>query len=213
MAGRDFARLPVGVYRPKAGHTPSAPPPRQTEMQGLISLDIVPIPGTPEFWASLALAGVGAGVLRATAPIRAGMTWVRHPIAKYLSVIHAGTRLGTGARIYLQASKGLRYVNYAAFAMNPLATYHYLKSEEYDKAMIQYFGPVGSVWIYNKFTESSNVKTVQPVVVKPSKKPTRGRGKKPSKMSENQKRRLWRMGLRWCRKHNRYDRCSLRVRR
>lgn len=204
--------IPVGVYRSKAGHTPSSPSQRQTEMQGLISLDIVPRPGTPEFWASLAAAGFGLGALRATAPLRSGMTWVRHPIAKYLSVYQAGTRIGTGARIYLQASKGLRYVNYAAFAMNPLATYHYLRAEEYDKAMIQYFGPVGSVWIYNKFTESSNVKTKQPVVVKTTRKPTRGRGKKPSKMSENQKRRLWRMGLRWCRKHNRYDRCSLRAR-
>lgn len=32
--------------------------------------------------------------------------------------------------------------------------------------------------------------------------------KKPSKMSEAQKKRLWRMGLRWCRKHQRYDRCK-----
>lgn len=212
MAGRDFARLPVGVYRPKLGHTPSAPPQRQTEMQGLISLDIVPRPGTPEFWASLALAGFGLGASRVTAPLRAGMTWVRHPIAKYLSVYQAGTRIGTGAKIYLQASKGLRYVNYVAFAMNPLATYHYMKNDEYDKAMIQYFGPIGSVWIYNKMTESSNGRTIQPSVVKPAKKPQRTSKKKPSKMSSEQKKRLWRMGLRWCKRHNRYDRCSLRAR-
>lgn len=32
--------------------------------------------------------------------------------------------------------------------------------------------------------------------------------KKPSKMSDAQKKRLWRMGLRWCKKHQRYDRCK-----
>ena len=36
--------------------------------------------------------------------------------------------------------------------------------------------------------------------------------KKPSKMSDAQKKRLWRMGLRWCNKHKRYDKCSLRAR-
>ena len=36
---------------------------------------------------------------------------------------------------------------------------------------------------------------------KPSKK-------KPSKMPSAQKKRLWRMGLRWCKKHQRYDRCG-----
>jgi hypothetical protein len=35
--------------------------------------------------------------------------------------------------------------------------------------------------------------------------------KKPSKMSDAQKKRLWRMGLRWCNKHKRYDKCSLRA--
>jgi hypothetical protein len=174
---------------------------------------IVPAPGTPEFWGALALAGVGAGALRATAPLRAGMTWVRHPVAKYLSVYQSGTRLGKASTIYLQASKGLRYVNYVAFAMNPLATYHYLRAEEYDKAMIQYFGPIGSVWIYNKMTESSKGRTVQPSVVKSAKKTPKASKKKPSKMSSEQKKRLWRMGLRWCKKHNRYDRCSLRARK
>lgn len=38
------------------------------------------------------------------------------------------------------------------------------------------------------------------------------RRKTPKKMGNSQKMRLWRMGLRWCKKHNRYDRCSLRER-
>ena len=163
---------------------------------------------------ALAAGGMAVrGAMSATAPVRAGMTWVRHPIAKYLSVYQAGTRVGTAAKIYLQASKGLRYANYAAFAMNPLATYHYMRNEEYDKAMIQYFGPIGSVWVYNKMTESSKGRTIQPSVVKPARKPETTSKKKPSKMSSEQKKRLWRMGLRWCKRHNRYDRCSLRARK
>jgi len=38
------------------------------------------------------------------------------------------------------------------------------------------------------------------------------RKSKPKKMSAKQKKRLWRMGLRWCNKHRRYDKCSLRAR-
>lgn len=175
-------------------------------------------PGTPEFWAALALAGVGGGAYRATAGIRGAMTWVRNPVAKYLSVYRAGTLLGTSAKMYLHTSKGIRYLNYVAFAMNPLATYHYIKSDEYDKAMIQYFGPVGSVWIYNKYTESrgkgggpqartrlrEDTRTRRPGTKRTSKK---------AKIPEKQRMRMWRMGLRWCKQHKRYDRCSLRARR
>lgn len=167
-----------------------------------------PAPGTPEFWGALAVSGVGLGAHRATAPIRGAMTWVRHPVAKYMAVYRSGTALGRGAKVYLQASKGLRYANYVAFAMNPLATYHYLKNDEYDKAMIQYFGPVGSVWVYNKFTES------QRGAARPVKKPIRRKepGRKAGKMPEKQRMRLWRMGLRWCKKHKRYDRCNFKRR-
>lgn len=42
--------------------------------------------------------------------------------------------------------------------------------------------------------------------------PESGKKNKPSKMSNAQKMRLWRMGLRWCKTHGRYDRCSLRER-
>ena len=170
----------------------------------------VPAPGTPEFWAALAVSGLGLGAHRATAPIRGAMTWVRHPVAKYLAVYRSGTALGRGATMYLQASKGLRYANYVAFAMNPLATYHYLKNEEYDKAMIQYFGPIGSVYIYNKFTESRG-KGGGPEARTRLREDTRTR--RPGKMPEKQRMRMWRMGLRWCKQHKRYDRCSLRARR
>ena len=161
---------------------------------------------------TLGYGGLAAGSLAArTAGLRSGMSWVRHPIAKTVQLVYEGQRIGRVATIYLQASRGLRYANYAAFAMNPLATYHYLKGGEYDKAMIQYFGPIGSVWVYNKYQES------QKVSLSSSKRSPQGKKKstkksKPKKMSAKQKKRLWRMGLRWCNKHRRYDKCSLRER-
>ena len=107
----------------------------------------------------------------------------------------------------MAANKAYRYLGYAQFAASPFATIHYLREGEYEKAMIQYFGPIGSVYIYNKFTESQKpgVKPELPRRIRPSRK--------PSEVPKKQKMRLWRMGLRWCRKHGRYDRCSLRARR
>lgn len=177
-----------------------------------------PAPGTKEFWGALMVTGAGLGVARATAPARTAVSWVRNPVAKYLSVYRSGTLLGTSAKVYLQASKGLRYVNYVAFAMNPLATYHYIKNDEYDKAMIQYFGPIGSVYIYNKFTESRGKGGGPQARTRlredtRTRRPGSKRTSKKAKMPEKQRMRLWRMGLRWCKQHKRYDRCSLRARR
>ena len=177
-----------------------------------------PAPGTKEFWGALMVTGAGLGVARATAPLRTALTWVRHPVAKYLSVYRSGTTLGRSAKLYLQASKGLRYANYVAFAMNPLATYHYIRNDEYDKAMIQYFGPIGSVYVYNKFTESRGKGGGSQARMRlredtRTRRPGSKRTSRKAKMPEKQRMRLWRMGLRWCKQHGRYDRCSLRARR
>lgn len=150
----------------------------------------------------LALLPIGR-VMQATAGIRATMTWVRHPVAKYLAVNRSATVLGRGAKAYLQASKGLRYLGYAVIIADPLVTYHYYRKGEYDKAIISHFGPPGAVYIYGKLVSSE--RTTEPMVVQP-------KTKKMTKMPEKQRMRLWRMGLRWCKKHNRYDRCSLRKR-
>jgi hypothetical protein len=83
---------------------------------------------------------------------------------------------------------------------------------EYKEAALQWFGPPGSLLIYERMTskpgQSFRPTTLQPKVVQSKPKP----GKKPSKMPAVQKKRLWRMGLRWCRKHGRYDKCSSRAR-
>jgi hypothetical protein len=164
-------------------------------------------PGRPEFWGLLVLAGGTGYASMASAPVRLAMSYYRSPALTFLSRNAASSMWRTTASSIMAASRAYRYLGYLAFAQSPFATYHYLREGEYEKAMIQYFGPIGSVYIYNKFTGSqkSTVKPEPPRRSRPSRK--------PSEIPKNQKMRLWRMGLRWCRQHGRYDRCSLRARR
>lgn len=206
----------VGVFDPGTGVKEQPPTARQLEMQGIISpsLEIVPKPGSPEFWGALVLAGVGGYAAHVTRPARVVLSWVAHPLANLLSAHGRTAPIRYGAKFYLQASKAYRYSNYVAFAYSPFATFHYLKAGEHEKAMIHYFGPPGSVHIYEKFFEQTeSMDTVAPG--KPIRRlPRKGAPKeKPVKMPQAQRMRLWRMGLRWCKKHNRYDRCSLRARK
>lgn len=191
------------LYRKATGRTPST----MAEAQGAAFQAV-----------GIAAIGIGLGYgapiaarfYGSTAAYRSAMTWIRHPLAKSLVVSRPASLLGRFSQVYLQTSRVYRYVSYVAFAMNPLATFQYLQDGEYEKAMIQYFGPVGSVWVYNKYTGSKGKGT------KPISPATPIRGKKgvgPSKMPPEQKKRLWRLGLRWCRKHRRYDRCPLRARK
>lgn len=172
-------------------------------MQGLITTDIVPRPGTPEFWASLAVAGTGLGVYQQTAKARTVMSWIRHPVANY-AVRQGSPMVARSAQAYLHTSKVIRYTGYTAFLLDPFATVYYTRRGEYDKAIIQAFGPPGSVYVYGKL-----IKHEAEIEAEVNSKPLTKR----SSMSQKQKMRLWRMGLRWCKKHNRYDRCSLRERR
>ena len=185
-------------------------------MQGIISpsLEIVPRPGTPEFWATLAVAAVGGYTMHVTGPARVIVSWVRNPLANLLSTQGRTAAIRFGANFYLQASKAYRYTNYVAFAYSPFATFHYLKAGEHEKAMIHYFGPPGSVMIYEKFFEQAESNGTVTPGKPPRQLPGSGDPKeKPAKMPQAQRMRLWRMGLRWCKKHNRYDRCSLRARK
>ena len=205
----------IGVYEPAPG-TPSrdtTPPRQQQEMRDMIHISELR-PGTPHFWGALALVAVGGYTMHVTAPARVIVSWVRNPLANLLSTQGRTAAIRFGANFYLQASKAYRYTNYVAFAYSPFATFHYLKAGEHEKAMIHYFGPPGSVMIYEKFFEEAESNGT----VTPGKPPARSIGsggpkEKPAKMPQAQRMRLWRMGLRWCKKHNRYDRCSLRARK
>jgi len=152
--------------------------------------------------------GIGGSLLySSTAGVRLGLSYYRSPYATILS--HHGSTAAwraTGSAL-LYAGKAYRYAGYYQMYKQPFATFHYLREGEYEKAMIQYFGPIGSVYVYNKFAESQK-SAEKRVVVKQTRK-----SRKPSEVPKKQKMRLWRMGLRWCRKHGRYDRCSLRARK
>ena len=188
---------------------------------------------------SLGIGGAGyAKVAAKTKPARNLYSWVKHPIANYLS--RAGIDyVSRGASIYLKTSKVYRRISLAAFLANPLATIYYIRKGEYDKAVISHYGPPGSVWIYNRLKPGDPGHTL--IEIERTRTPYDGFGsivslkgdhtlgkiaqgsktvysvkpvaKKPSKMPQKQKMRLWRMGLRWCKKHQRYDKCSLRPRR
>ncbi len=210
--------MPFPVWIPRGSVSETGHPTQDqelNEMQAIIAPNFkyVPKPGSPEFWGTLAVAGVGGGVSHVTKPARVVLSWVRHPVMNSLATYGRTAPIRFGANFYLQASKAYRYTNYVAFAYSPFATFHYLKAGEHEKAMIHYFGPPGSVLIYEKlFEQAESNGTVSPGKP-PRKLPGSGGPKeKPAKMPQAQRMRLWRMGLRWCRKHNRYDRCSLRAR-
>lgn len=149
-------------------------------------------------------------VKTASAPIRLGMAYRKNPALMILANHATRGSVRSAAGAMLTGSKAIRYAGYIQMTLNPLLTYKYAKKGDYKRAAMTYFGPPGTVWVYNRTTRQYEKESiVQPKVVK---KPIR-RGKMPSEMPADQKRRLRRMGLRWCRKHGRYDRCSLRERR
>lgn len=155
---------------------------------------------------------IAAGYYGRTAGARLAMSYYRAPILT-LAANHA--RSGTvrwAARSTLGVSRGARYAGYAAAIMNPFMTYKYLRRGDYTRAAISFYGPPGTVWVYNRALGIFEKDTRQPYAARsmPSSKPRDSKMKK--KMSKEQRNRLWRMGLRWCPRHKRYDKCSLRAR-
>ncbi len=161
-------------------------------------------------YVSLLYGGVALrGLMSATAGVRLGLAYYRSPALMILANHARSGAVRTAAGAMLQGSKAIRYAGYIQTAINPLMTYKYARRGDYKRAALNYYGPVGTVWVYNRITRQYEKETKQPLVVKPSRRP---KTKKPSKISEAQKKRMWRMGLRWCKTHQRYDRCSLRGR-
>ena len=112
----------------------------------------------------------------------------------------------------------------------------YLQEGDLKRGALAAFGPVGTVFLFNVMTNDpskveildpysqisvpSNIREMQKTRSSgsakqgwksaPRSKGTSGR--QPSQIPAKQKKRMWRMGLRWCRRHHRYDKCSLRAR-
>lgn len=143
--------------------------------------------------------------MTASAPIRLGLAYRKNPALMILANHASRGAVRSAAGAMLTGSKAIRYAGYIQMTLNPLLTYRYAKKGDYKRAALTYFGPPGTVWVYNRATRQYEKKsTKQPEVVKTSRR----RGKMPSEMPADQKRRLRRMGLTWCRRHGRYDRCK-----
>lgn len=134
----------------------------------------------------------------------------------------AGQRIAAGGR-FLDAGARVEVMGYLA-------------EGDLKRSALSAFGPMGSVLLYNYMTnDSSKVEILDPysqIAVptnirqmerirssgsaaqgwKPAPRSKRASGRKPSQIPAKQKKRMWRMGLRWCKKHQRYDKCSLRAR-
>ena len=163
----------------------------------------------------------GAGQLGKVYKIQGG---VRGGVSLYRTT----SRFGGATGLALQQAKnpntvrqGIRVMDAARITsrISTIETAKLLYDGDYDDAAVNWFGPPGSLLAYEiakgklgrngqRFEQKPSVTDVQlKPVKKPYKRPKPSK-KKPSKMSKEQKKRLWRMGLRWCKKHQRYDRCS-----
>jgi hypothetical protein len=170
----------------------------------------------PEYQATRLYIGLlygGTAIKAIPKGVSLGLSYHRAPILTLLANHASSGGVRFAASSMLQGSKAIRYAGYVQASISPFMTYKYAKRGDYKRAALAYFGPPGTVWVYNKVTkqyEKQPESTSKSVRTSKTDRP--GKKKKPSKISSAQKKRMWRMGLRWCKKHNRYDRCSLRAR-
>ena len=183
-----------------------------------------------------------AGAYARTAGVRLGLSYARKPFLTIMANHSKSGIVRASARGLLGVSKSYTWVALASTVANPFMSMKYAMRGDLKRAALSHYGPVGTVWVYNQHvkrferTDPVAYRSVampsgaayQPPKVTRTVKKDDGRRlpKKASsspwkqssstktikKMSKKQKNRLWRMGLRWCPKHKRYDRCSLRVR-
>lgn len=148
-----------------------------------------------------------------TKPVRNVLTWIKHPIAKTLATQTRYKSVQMGAKGYLTGMKAIRYTGYAAALYSPFETYRYLTEGDYKRAALQWYGPPGTVYMYNKLTMEPVNSPARMEEIKQLSKPKKkiqpsSSKKKKSSMTAKQRRRLNRMGLRYCPTHRRYDRCA-----
>ena len=152
-------------------------------------------------------------IATATRPARNIMTWIRHPIAKSLANQTKYKSVQMGAQGYLKGMKAIRYASYAAAVYSPFETYRYMKEGDYKRAALQWYGPPGTVYVYNELTMEPVNSQARMDELKQLSKPVKvtqssSSKTKKSTMTAKQRRRLNRMGLRYCPTHRRYDRCA-----
>lgn len=148
-----------------------------------------------------------------TKPVRNVLTWIKHPIAKALATQTNYRSVQLGAKAYLGGMRAIRYASYGAAIYSPFETYRYLTEGDYKRAALQWYGPPGTVYAYNHLTMEPVNSQARMDELKQSSKPGKStrsstKKKKKSTMTAKQRRRLNRMGLRYCPTHRRYDRCN-----
>ena len=166
-----------------------------------------------------------ASVYGSTASARLIVSYVRKP---FLTIAANNAKSGivrSAARAGLGVSKAYGIAMVASRITNPFMSIKYAMRGDLKRAALAHYGPLGAVWVYNQHeqrmerTDREAFRSVSQsgrLNVKGHLTRTTSSGSnskiKKKKMSQKQKNRLWRMGLRWCPKHKRYDKCSLRAR-
>lgn len=163
----------------------------------------------------------GAGQLGTAYKIRGG-------VGGGISLYRTSSRFGGKLGLALQQAKnpntvrqGIRVMDASRLASRAgtIETAKLLYDRDYDDAAVNWFGPPGSLIAYEyakgklgrngqPFERKPSIGLIEMKPVKKSVNRPKPSKKKPSKMPAAQKKRLWRMGLRWCKKHQRYDRCG-----
>lgn len=162
-------------------------------------------------------APIVAGYYGRTAAFRLALSYHRKPILT-IAANHAKSGIvRAAARGGLGVSKVYGLAVATSSILNPFMSVKYAMRGDLKRAALAHYGPPGAVWLYNRREQrmERNDRDAIRSVGQPTNLSTRSpspRNLKKKKMPQVQKNRLWRMGLRWCPKHKRYDKCSLRGR-
>ncbi len=143
---------------------------------------------------------VGSQLIASSAGLRLGLTIRNSPTLWFWA--NSGTRGSVTAGRLLKAKSTYKYAAISAWFANPWATQRYLLSGDYKRAALSHFGPLGSVYVYNRMQKKPTKAVQDDSPSKPAKSE-----KKKTKV----KRRTTRKSAKsptWCKRHKRYDRCK-----
>ncbi len=163
-------------------------------------------------------APVAGSAYSSTAGARLVLSYHRKPVLTILANHAKSGIVRAAARGGLGVSKGYGLLVLASAVANPFMSIKYAMRGDLKRVAIAHYGPPGAVWVYNRHeqrmerTDRVAFRSVSVPSSKSSRTTSSGKPKKTKRISRAQKNRLWRMGLRWCPKHKRYDKCSLRAR-
>ncbi len=166
---------------------------------------------------TVAAAPIAGSAYASTSSVRLALSYHRKPLLTIMANHAKSGIVRAAARGGLGVSKGYGLLVLASAIANPFMSVKYAMRGDFKRAALAHYGPPGAVWVYNRHEqrmERTDRVAIRSVGV-PSNRAriaSSRRARSSKRMSRDQKNRLWRMGLRWCPKHKRYDKCSLRAR-